>query len=144
MANRIYTDPTQPGRYHLEHDSLPPVSIRYNESTHSVRLQDGDERRVFMLEPDGSSGARHGIYNEYGIRAGSCQFEDSRHTRGTVRWEGVKFRFRCEGKQLQLMIGGKIVDQVQYELPADASPEAAAGIIALLCREEIVHRRVAV
>jgi hypothetical protein len=134
MANRIYTDPTQPGHFAVEQEGLPPVSIRYNESTHSLRFQSADEQRVFFLEQDLLSDTRIHLYSEYGLSSGSCHLHDQVAQSGTVRCEGQKLHFRRDGSELEVQLEGRQPEHYAWSVAERPSPEAVAGVMMLLCR----------
>ncbi|RYZ21500.1 MAG: hypothetical protein EOO16_12700 [Chitinophagaceae bacterium] len=142
MVNRISPDPTQPGRFALEQEGQPAVSIRYNEATHSLRLQRESEQRVYLIERDRLSSGRLRLYSEYGLPSGTCHLDDPQARRGTVKLDGHKFRFERHGDSIAISVDGKMTEHVSWQ-PAGESPEALAGIILLLCREAIAPLRVA-
>ncbi|RYD95706.1 MAG: hypothetical protein EOP50_07600 [Sphingobacteriales bacterium] len=134
MANRILNDPAAAGHYEWQHENLPPVSLRYNELLHSMRVQWGDERRVYLLESTEFPNARVALFNEYGLRSGACTFDDVHPLRGTVRWEEQKFRFHAEGGHIT--VSGPRHALTCDWLPEPAtSTEAAAGILLMMARE---------
>ncbi|TCJ18798.1 hypothetical protein EPD60_03290 [Flaviaesturariibacter flavus] len=135
MANRIYTDPTQPGRISVEQEGRSALSIRYNEHTHSLRLHSENEQRVFIIERQPFS-ARLQLFSEYGIRTGTCRFDSHHPLRGSLEVEGVRMRFRTEGNELALEVDGKAIDRFTWSA-AGRSPEELAGILMLVGREEL-------
>jgi hypothetical protein len=138
MANRIYTDPTQPGHYTVE--GTLPISVRHNENTHSLRLQTGDEQRLFFLEQEPHSPRMH-ICSEYGIRSGNCRVDDLESGRGTIRYDGTKFHFRRDGNELQVHRDGGQGGEFTWLLSEPAPLEALSGILMLLCRQALqMHR----
>ncbi|TCZ74746.1 hypothetical protein [Flaviaesturariibacter aridisoli] len=135
MANRISPDPTQAGHFEWQHPGLPPVSLRYNELLHSMRVQTGDERRVYLLESSPAHTRKVALFNEYGLRCGSCSFDDTRPLRGSLRWEDRKFRFRQEGDQLVLSgPDGPLASD--WPLAPEASLEAIAGVLLMMARQK--------
>ncbi|RYY88936.1 MAG: hypothetical protein EOO15_07690 [Chitinophagaceae bacterium] len=136
MATRISTDPTDAGHYEWQQPGHPAVSLRYNELLHSMRVSAGNERRVFLIESSGSNAPKVELFNEYGLRSATCNFDDSRHLRGTLRWDDQKIRFHEEEGQLVFIRSGQRIS-LNWSLPPDAKPEAIAGILLMLARNPL-------
>ena len=134
MANRISPDPTEAGHYEWQSPGLPPVSLRYNELLHSMRVQAGDERRVYLLESTDFPAHKVALFNEYGLRCGSCSFDDTLQLRGSLRWEEHKFRFQQEGDRL-VLTGPGSPQVVDWSLPPNASHEVVAGVLLMMARQ---------
>lgn len=132
MENRINPIPAEAGHYQWQAPGLPPVSLHYNEGLHSLRVQAGDERRVFLLESSGFPGHKVALFNEYGLRCGSCSFDDTRQLRGTLRWEDQKFRFHVHNGALVLRSAD---GEREVAWPESLTPEASAGILLMMARQ---------
>ncbi|RYY93626.1 MAG: hypothetical protein EOO11_19410 [Chitinophagaceae bacterium] len=93
MANRIWIDPEEPGSYGLGSGDAPATRVRYNAATGALRLQAPGTQRLFFLEGNAPPFHKITLHNEYGLRIGTCSFDDSQHRSGTLRLDEEKFRF---------------------------------------------------
>ncbi|RYY41757.1 MAG: hypothetical protein EOO08_01110 [Chitinophagaceae bacterium] len=134
MANRISMNPAEAGQYEWQQPGFAPVSIRYNELLHSLRVQSGPERRVYLAESAHFPASKVSLYSEYGLAVGSCTFEDTRQPRGTLKIEGQKYRFRTENGRL-LVSTPDADHSFPWDLPPDINREALAGILLTLVRQ---------
>ncbi|GAB4092941.1 hypothetical protein [Flaviaesturariibacter terrae] len=138
MANRIFPDPTEAGHYQWQGPGGAPVSLRFNELLHSVRVQAGDERRVYLLETTHFPTSKVALFSEYGLRIGSCTFEDTLRPQGSLRWDDQKFRFHSDEHTLYLQ-GPVHNSAYRWELPEEMNREACAGILLMLARQNLLQ-----
>jgi hypothetical protein len=134
MEYRVQPDPHQAGQYACEHRGAPPISLRFNESVHSLRIQSGSDQRVYLLESTPLPFPKVAVFNEYGLRAGSCSFDDLQRLRGSLRWGSQKFKFQQEGGEIVLR-NRDVSFRYTWLLAPHTSAETIAGILLTLVKQ---------
>ncbi|GAA4317735.1 hypothetical protein GCM10023184_01540 [Flaviaesturariibacter amylovorans] len=121
-------DTVEAGSCSIGTDDTPTTRVRFNPVTGSLRLQAPGLQRLFFLEAAAPVFPKIILHNEYGLRMGTCTFDDSRQRSGTLQLDEGKYRFTVGAEGLLL----RRRDGAEWRALPDGLLPASADFLAAL------------
>jgi hypothetical protein len=105
--------------YELWNTDEKLLSLTYQQSPGTLRITAYDEKRVFLIGREGFLRSRTVLRNEYGIRIGQLNYENSQYNIGAIEFDNERLNYSIRNHfppELMIQKNGEIL--VSCELPA--------------------------
>lgn len=116
--------------YELWNTKEKLLTLTCQHSSGTLRITADDEKRVFLIGREGFLRSRTVLRNEYGIRIGQLNYENSQDNTGTIAFNNEKFNYAIRNhSHLQLVITKNDETIATCELPVSSKRNSMVKIM---------------